>query len=177
MVQIKCLELTYSVITSHARIGRSKLSRLAAMGDSDLTEESEGPVLKYALFCRDTTETDNGELTLNGIVDLLDLPKPEESSESENPVIATVDYNLAFCIGGADPGDHYLFVTLKTPGIPLETPPAQKVEWEEGILFQRWIKTFRIPVQKPGIHSAAILFDGIPLGEATFLVRFITTHT
>ena len=68
--------------------------------------------------------------------------------------------------------DHYLFFTLKTPGIPLETPPSRKVEWEEGILFQRWIKTFRIPLQKPGIHSAAILFDGIPLGEATFLVRF-----
>ena len=142
------------------------------MGDSDLTEESEGPFLKYAIFCRDTAETEGGELTLNGIVDLLDLPEPEKSSESENPVLATVDYNLAFCIGGADPGEHYLFVTLKTPGIPLETPPAQKVEWEQGILFQRWIKTFRIPVQKPGIHAAAILFDGIPLGEATFLVRF-----
>ena len=131
-----------------------------------------GPFLKYALFCRDTNETDDGELTLNGIVDLLDLPKPEDSSQSESPILTTIDYNLAFCIGGADPGDHHLFVTLKTPGIPLETPPAQKVEWEEGILFQRWIKTFRIPVQKPGIHSAAILFDGIPLGEAPFLVRF-----
>ena len=137
-----------------------------------MTQESEGPFLKYALFCRDTEETNDGELTLNGIVDLLDLPKPEESSESNSPILTTIDYNLAFCIGGADPGDHHLFVTLKTPGIPLETPPAQKVEWEEGILFQRWIKTFRIPVQKPGIHSAAILFDGIPLGEATFLVRF-----
>ena len=143
------------------------------MGDADLAEEATGPFLKYAIFCRDTAEADDGELSLNGIVDLLDLPHPEESSESEDPVLATVDYNLAFCIGGAEPGDHYLFVTLKTPGIPLETPPAQKVEWEEGILFQRWIKTFRIPVQKPGIHSAAILFDGIPLGEATFLVRFI----
>ena len=73
------------------------------MGDSDLTEESEGPFLKYAIFCRDTAETEGGELTLNGIVDLLDLPKSEKSSESENPVLATVDYNLAFCIGGADP--------------------------------------------------------------------------
>ena len=137
-----------------------------------MTQESVGPFLKYALFCRDTNETDDGGLTLNGIVDLLDLPKPEDSSQSDSPILTTIDYNLAFCIGGADPGDHHLFVTLKTPGIPLETPPAQKVEWEEGILFQRWIKTFRIPVQKPGIHSAAILFDGIPLGEATFLVRF-----
>ena len=137
-----------------------------------MTHESQGPFLKYALFCRDTDETDDGGLTLNGIVDLLDLPKPEDSSESESLILTTIDYNLAFCIGGADPGDHHLFIALKTPGIPLETPPAQKVEWEEGILFQRWIKTFRIPVQKPGIHSAAILFDGIPLGEAAFLVRF-----
>jgi hypothetical protein len=137
-----------------------------------LAQDASGPYLKYALFCKDTSEADDGELSLNGIVDLLDIPEPEDMSEFNDPVLVTVDYNLAFCIGGADPGDHYLFVTLKTPGIPLETPPAQKVEWEEGILFQRWIKTFRIPVQKPGIHSAAILFDGIPLGEAIFLVRF-----
>ena len=134
--------------------------------------EASSPFLKYALFCRDTAEEDGGDLTLKGIVDLFELPEPDGSADPDNPVLTTVDFNLAFCIGGVDPGDHYLFVTLKTPGIPLDTPPAQKVEWEEGILFQRWIKTFRIPVQKPGIHSAAILFDGIPLGEATFLVRF-----
>ena len=137
-----------------------------------MADEANAPFLKYAIFCKDTSETDGGELSLNGVVDLFELPEPNESSDTKNPVLATVDYNLAFCIGGAEPGEHYLFVTLKTPGILLETPPAQKVEWEEGILFQRWIKTFRIPVQKPGIHSAAILFDGIPLGEATFLVRF-----
>jgi hypothetical protein len=137
-----------------------------------LAGEASSPFLKYALFCRDTAEEDGGDLTLKGIVDLFELPEPDGSADPDNPVLATVDFNLAFCIGGVDPGDHYLFVTLKTPGIPLDTPPAQKVEWEEGILFQRWIKTFRIPVQKPGIHSAAILFDGIPLGEATFLVRF-----
>ncbi|MBT99352.1 MAG: hypothetical protein CL902_12115 [Dehalococcoidia bacterium] len=138
-----------------------------------MAQEASGPFLKYALFCQDTAEEENGDLSLTGIVDLLDIPEPDGSSEPESPVLATVDYNLAFCIGGVEPGDHYLFVTLKTPGIPLDTPPAQKVEWDEGILFQRWIKTFRIPVQAPGIHSAAILFDGIPLGEATFLVRFI----
>jgi hypothetical protein len=142
------------------------------MGGSYLAEEPSGPYLKYALFCNDTSEGDGGDLSLNGIVDLYELPAPDGSEDTSDPVLATVDFNLAFCIGGAEPGDHYLFVTLKTPGIPLETPPAQKVEWEEGILFQRWIKTFRIPVQKPGIHSAAILFDGIPLGEATFLVRY-----
>ena len=137
-----------------------------------MSDEANAPFLKYAIFCKDTSETDGGELSLNGVVDLFELPEPNESFDTNDPVLATVDYNLAFCIGGVEPGEHYLFVTLKTPGIPLETPPAQKVEWEEGILFQRWIKTFRIPVQKPGIHSAAILFDGIPLGEATFLVRF-----
>ncbi|MCI0847400.1 MAG: hypothetical protein J4N86_02645 [Chloroflexi bacterium] len=135
-------------------------------------EASSGPYLKYALFCKDTSEGDDGELSLNGIVDLFELPEPDGPADPGNPVLTTVDLNLAFCIGGVEPGDHYLFVTLKTPGIPLDTPPAQKIEWEEGILFQRWIKSFRIPVQKPGIHSAAILFDGIPLGEATFLVRF-----
>lgn len=130
------------------------------------------PYLKYAVFCRDTKEEDGGDLSLSGIIDLLELPEPDGSADANDPVLATVDVNLAFCIGGVEPGDHYLFVTLKTPGIPLETPPAQKVEWEEGILFQRWIKTFRIPVQEPGVHSAAILFDGIPVGEASFLVRF-----
>ena len=136
-----------------------------------MAREANEPYLKYALFCKDTKE-ENGDLSLNGIIDLYELPEPDGSADPDDPVLATVDLNLAFCIGGVEPGDHYLFVTLKTPGIPLETPPAQKVVWEEGILFQRWIKSFRIPVQKPGIHSAAILFDGIPLGEATFLVRF-----
>ena len=134
--------------------------------------EANDPYLKYALFCKDTKETEDGDLSLNGILDLYELPEPDGSADPNDPVLATIDVNLAFCIGGVEPGEHYLFVTLKTPGIPLETPPAQKVEWEEGILFQRWIKSFRIPLQKPGVHSAAILFDGVPLGEATFLVRF-----
>lgn len=133
--------------------------------------EANGHYLKYALFCKDTKE-DDGELSLNGVIDLFELPEPDGSADPNDPVLATVDVNLVFCVGGVEPGDHYLFVTLKTPGIPLDTPPAQKVEWEEGILFQRWIKAFRIPVQRPGVHSAAILFDGVPLGEATFLVRF-----
>ena len=139
-----------------------------------MAREANEPYLKYALFCKDTKE-ENGDLGLNGIIDLYELPEPDGSADPDDPVLATVDLNLAFCIGGVEPGDHYLFVTLKTPGIPLETPPAQKVVWEEGILFQRWIKTFRIPVQQPGVHAAAILFDGIPLGEATFLVRFTGT--
>ncbi len=134
--------------------------------------DAKEPYLKYALFCKDTKEDDSGDLSLNGIIDLFELPEPDGSADPNDPVLATVDVNLAFCIGGVEPGDHYLFVTLKAPGIPLDTPPAQKVEWEDGILFQRWIKAFRIPVQKPGVHSAAILFDGVPLGEATFLVRF-----
>ncbi len=134
--------------------------------------EANDPYLKYALFCEDTNEDDDGNLSLNRIIDLFELPEPEGPGDPDDPVLATIDVNLAFCIGGVEPGDHYLFVTLKTPGIPLDTPPAQKIEWEEGILFQRWIKSFRIPLQKPGTHSAAILFDGVPLGEASFLVRF-----
>ncbi len=131
------------------------------------------PYLKYALFCRSTDEAIDGDLSLNGVIDLVELPQPDDAGEAkQDPVLTQVDVNLAFCVGGVKPGDHYLFVALKTPGLPLDTPPAQKVEWEEGILFQRWIKTFRIPVQKPGLHTAAILFDGTPLGEASFLVRF-----
>jgi len=140
-----------------------------------LAVDADGPYLKYALFCKETEEEDGGDLSLKGIIDLFELPEPDGPTDPGgpvDPVLTTVDFNLAFCIGGVEPGQHYLFVTLKTPGIPLETPPAQKVEWEEGILFQRWIKSFRIPVQQPGMHSAAILFDGIPLGEASFLVRF-----
>tara|TARA_B100000029_G_scaffold237198_1_gene234253 strand:+ start:714 stop:1169 length:456 start_codon:yes stop_codon:yes gene_type:complete len=136
-----------------------------------LAGEDNEPYLKYAVFCRDTKEEDGGDLSITGIIDLMELPPRSAGADPNNPVLATVDVNLAFCIGGAEPGDHYLFVALKTPGIPLETPPAQKVEWEEGILFQRWIKTFRIPVQEPGLHTAAILFDGAPVGEASFLVR------
>ena len=136
-----------------------------------MTSGIDDPYLKYALFCRGTQEGDDGELNLNGIVDLVDLPEPPPGGGA-GPVLAEVDVNLAFCIGGALPGEHHLFVALKTPGVPLETPPAQRVQWDEGILFQRWIKTFRIPVQAAGQHSAAILFDGIPLGEASFLVRF-----
>ena len=59
----------------------------------------------------------------------------------------------------------------KPPGAPLDLPPPQLINWEEGIIFQRWIKLFRIPVQAPGYHAAAILLDGTPLGEASFLVR------
>ena len=138
-----------------------------------MTSTNGDPYLKYALFCRSTAQDDDGDLSLNGVVDLVELPRPQETEDSsQSPVLAQVDLNLAFCVGGVQPGEHYLFVALKTPGLPLDTPPAQKVQWEDGILFQRWIKTFRIPVQKPGVHTAAILFDGTPLGEASFLVRF-----
>ena len=63
-------------------------------------------------------------------------------------------------------------VAIKAPGAPLDLPPPEEIEWEEGILFQRWIKVFRIPVQAEGEHVAAILLDGAPLGEAGFVVRF-----
>ena len=158
------------------------------------------PILKYALFCRDTEEGPGGELTLKGIVDLIDLPfitetqantespantegqaveipepgdnQEEENLEARSRVLAELDLNLAFCIAGATPGQHHLLVAVKAPGMPLDPPPPQLIEWEEGILFQRWIKVFRIPIQSPGRHIAAILFDGTPLGETSFLVRF-----
>jgi hypothetical protein len=136
-----------------------------------LTSGKAEPYLKYALFCRDTEEGPKGELFLKDIVDLIDLPAPKDPPEDGIPVIGKVDLNLAFCIAGASPGKHHLMVAIKGPGIPLEPPPAQSLNWEEGIIFQRWIKAFRIPVQRPGLHVAAIMLDGIPLGEASFLIR------
>ena len=135
------------------------------------TDKTE-PYLKYALFCQDTEEGPGDELILKGITDLVDLPTPEVNREEDQPVLAELDLHLAFCIAGATPGPHYLLVAIKAPGIPLDPPPPQRIDWEEGILFQRWIKMFRIPVQAPGRHIAAILLDGAPLGEASFLVRF-----
>ena len=88
--------------------------------------EANDPYLKYALFCKDTKEDDGGDLNLNGIIDLFELPEPDGSADPDDPVLATVDVNLVFCVGGAEPGDHYLFVTLKTPGIPLETPRPKR---------------------------------------------------
>lgn len=136
-----------------------------------MTSNKVGPYLKYALFCHDTEETADGELTLNGIIDLIDISAAKESAGPGVRILAQVDVNLAFCIGGATPGSHHLMVAIKAPGIPLDTPPPQTIEWDESTLFQRWIKAFRIPVQRAGLHVAAILLDGAPLGEASFLVR------
>ena len=133
--------------------------------------DDSDPILKYALFCRDTDESPSGELTLKEVVDLVELPPITKDQETGSPVLAELDLHLAFCIAGATPGPHYLLVAIKAPGMPLDPPPPQLIEWEEGILFQRWIKVFRIPVQAPGRHVAAILLDGLPLGEASFLVR------
>ena len=137
-----------------------------------MTSSQNEPSLKYALFCRDTDEGPNGELILKDVVDLIDLPPPSESAEAQPRVVAEIEVNLAFCIAGATPGSHHLMVAIKGPGLPLDPPPPQSIDWEEGILFQRWIKAFRIPVQQPGLHIAAILLDGTPLGEGSFLVRF-----
>ena len=143
-----------------------------------MSHDHSDPNLKYALFCRDTDEGPSGELILKEIVDLIELPpittnrETGEIQETGSPVLAELDLHLAFCIAGATPGPHHLLVAIKAPGMPLDPPPPQLIEWEEGILFQRWIKVFRIPVQAPGRHVAAILLDGMPLGEASFLVRF-----
>lgn len=130
------------------------------------------PYLKYAIFCREAEDALDGTLTITGVVDLLELPAPPATAEAGPGVVAQVDLQLAFCIGGAPPGPHRLMVGVKAPGLPLDPMPPQRVDWEEGILFQRWIKAFRIPVQRAGLHVAAILLDGVPLGEASFLVRF-----
>ena len=130
------------------------------------------PYLKYALFCRDTEEGPNGELSLKDVIDLIEVPAPKRPPEPGQPVLAQVDVNLAFCIAGATPGPRHLLVAIKVPGISLDPPPPQRIAWAEGILFQRWVRVFRIPVQRAGLHVAAILLDGTPLGEASFLVRF-----
>ena len=142
-----------------------------------MTSAQSEPYLKYALFCRDTEEGPGGELILKDVVDLIDLPPPSESGEARPRIVAEIDLNLAFCIAGAAPGSHRLMVAIKGPGMPLDPPPTQTIDWEEGILFQRWIKAFRIPVQQAGLHIAAILLDGTPLGEGSFLVRFRDTAT
>ena len=129
-----------------------------------MADANSGPYLKYALFCRDTEEDSGDDLVLKGVVDLIDLPPPDEGQKKGPPVLAEVDVHLAFCIAEAAPGPHHLLVAIKAPGIPLDPPPPQQIEWQEGILFQRWIKVFRIPVQGPGRHVAAILLDGRPPG-------------
>lgn len=137
-----------------------------------MVAQSPEPYLKYAIFCEDSEEGPGHDLSLKSIIDLVELPSPGEGPEPEGPVLAQLDLQLAFCIAGATPGAHRLLVAIKAPGIPLDPSPPQLIDWDEGILFQRWIKTFRIPVQAPGRHVAAILLDGAPLGEASFLVRF-----
>ena len=75
---------------------RGEVSKLAA--------DKGEPYLKYALFCRDTQEGPDDELVLEGIIDLVDLPKPGEGTQGGNRVLAELDVQLAFCIGGATPG-------------------------------------------------------------------------
>ena len=145
-----------------------------AAGSHSLTTATDrtGVYLKYALFCRETEEGEGDNLSFNGIIDLVDIPMPDSPPSDDGPrVLTEVDAHLAFCIAGANAGSHTLEVTIRAPGASLSSPPPQEVEWEEGIFFQRWIKPFRIPVTRLGRHVAAIAFDGMPLGEASFLVR------
>ena len=137
-----------------------------------MTNDRPGHYLKYALFCRDTEEGPGDELTFKGVIDLYEVPMPKEHPQGDAPLLGEIDVNLAFCIAGASAGAHNLQVAIRAPGIPLNTPPAQTINWDEGIMFQRWIKTFRIPVQRVGRHVAVILLDGAPVGEASFMVRF-----
>jgi hypothetical protein len=137
-----------------------------------VTTDRPGHYLKYAIFCRDTEEGPNDELTFRGIVDLYEVPLPSEAPRGDTPLLGEIDLNLAFCIAGATAGVHSLQVAIRAPGIPLNTPPPQEITWDDGIMFQRWIKSFRIPVQRVGRHVAIILLDGAPVGEASFMVRF-----
>ncbi len=137
-----------------------------------MTNDRSGVYLKYALFCRDTAEDDGDDLSCIGIIDLVDIELPAEPPTGDAPrVLADVDVQLVFCIAGASPGEHTLEISIRAPGASLSSPPPQQTEWENGIFFQRWIKPFRIPVTRLGRHVAAIAYDGMPLGEASFLVR------
>ena len=80
--------------------------------------------LKYALFCRDTTEGPGDELALEGIIDLIELPAPQAGQAADQAVLAEVDVHLVFCIEGATPGPHHLLVVIKAPGIPRKVPGA-----------------------------------------------------
>ena len=90
-----------------------------------MTSLPNEPYLKYAIFCRGTDEGSEGELILNDVVDLIDLPKLPKSVENAPLVLAEIDLNLAFCIAGAEPGPHHLMVAIKGPGMPLAPPPTQ----------------------------------------------------
>ena len=131
--------------------------------------------MKYALFCRETEEGPGDDLTFKGVIDLFEVPLPAAPPTGEAPLLGELEASLAFCIAGATPGPHELQIAIRAPGIPLSTPPAETIAWEEGIMFQRWIKAFRIPVQRLGRHVAVILLDGAAIGEASFMVRFRET--
>lgn len=129
------------------------------------------PYLKFAAFCNVADEDAKGDLNLSGVIDLIEIVEPDDGL-IQGTVLATLNVNLVFCIADAEPGDHTLMIGIKTPGLPLEPPIPQKIVWENDIIFQRWIKVIQIPIQRVGLHVAAILFDGMPLGEASFLVRY-----
>jgi len=137
-----------------------------------LTTERSDHYLKYALFCKETEEDSKDELSFKGVIDLVDIDLPDHAPDGESQVLMNLDVNLAFCIAGAVAGPHSLQITIRAPGLPLNTPPPENIDWEPGIMFQRWIKTFRIPIQRLGRHVAVVVFDGTPIGEASFMVRF-----
>tara|TARA_A100001037_G_C15153307_1_gene641205 strand:+ start:3426 stop:3842 length:417 start_codon:yes stop_codon:yes gene_type:complete len=129
------------------------------------------PYLKFAAFCKVADEDKNGDLNLEGVIDLIEIDEPD-ATISDGSLLTTLSVNLAFCIADAEPGQHHLMIGIKAPGLPLEPPVPQKIVWENDIIFQRWIKVMQIPIQRVGLHVAAILFDGMPIGEASFLVRY-----
>ena len=56
-----------------------------------MTSLPNEPYLKYAIFCRGTDEGSEGELILNDVVDLIDLPKLPKSVENAPPLLAEKD--------------------------------------------------------------------------------------
>ena len=90
-----------------------------------MTTERSGHYLKYALFCKDTEENANDELSFKGVIDLVDIDLPDDVPDGEAPVLMDLDVNLAFCIAGAVPGPHSLQIAIRAPGLPLNTPPPE----------------------------------------------------
>ena len=52
-----------------------------------MTTERSGHYLKYALFCKDTEENANDELSFKGVIDLVDIDLPDDVPDGEAPVL------------------------------------------------------------------------------------------
>ena len=139
-----------------------------------MSDQETQSYLKYALFCRDTEETPGDDLVLKGVIDLVDLPRPDSVDQDlPNPVLGGGGRpTWSFALGVLPLGPHRLLVAIKAPGAPLDPPPPEEIEWEEGILFNGGSRFSGYPSRPRENTWRAILLDGAPLGEAGFVVRF-----